>query len=247
MALDRSIAFARQPLESLAVENLDRAAAIGDGPQFLQLARDRVDRRALHPEQRGQRFLGQRQPIAADAVLRGQQPAQGARLDRVESVARDRLCDLREQIVGVAAEQVAQERRVLLDRLQRIERDGQRRPGDLHFGKTVGGGKAAADDPADRAFLPDRGDLDRARAVELDDHRDHQRIERENAVGDRFSRAEYRFAALIVDDAGERLDLRAHLVGEGASSRFRSKAMVMRAISQAIGLSIRRHAPHNHQ
>ena len=59
----------------------------------------------------------------AGTVLRGQQPAGGARGNRVECVAGDRLHHLGEQIVGKAAEDVGDETAALLDFLKRLERE----------------------------------------------------------------------------------------------------------------------------
>jgi hypothetical protein len=49
------------------------------------------------PSRPGQAFLGQREPVAAGPVLGVEQPAGGARLDRVKGIAGDRLHDLGEQ------------------------------------------------------------------------------------------------------------------------------------------------------
>ena len=184
----------------------------------------RVDRGALDAEQPGECLLGQRQTVAADTILRGQQPARCSRFDRVKGVACDRLHDLREEIVGVAAEQVLDEGRASLELLQRVERDDDRGAGDLDLGVGIGGGVAAADDPADRALLTDRTDFDRPSAVEFDDHRNHQRIIGEQAVGDRLAGVEHRIAAGQFDQRRQRLDQRANLVVEGRQQAIAGKS-----------------------
>ena len=148
-------------------------------PSSWSVADDRVDGRALHAEQAGERFLGQLDAVAG-AVLRGQQPARGARLDRVEGVAGDRLHHLRQQIIGKAAEQVADEAPSAAWR-PRARFIGTRSagPGDQHLGVGEGRRVAAADDAADRAFAADRGDFDGAAVGQLDAQRDHRRAERE--------------------------------------------------------------------
>ena len=87
----------------------------------------------------------------------------------------------------------------------------------------IGGGVAAADDPADRALLADRADFDRPSAVEFDNHRDHQRIIGKQAVGDRLAGVEHRIAAGEVNQRRQRLDQRATLVAEGRQQSIAGK------------------------
>ena len=83
-ALDPVIAFARPRLEPGAVLHRDRPAPRRDQAFVGQLARRGIDRRALDPEQSGKRLLRQLEPVAR-AVLRRQQPARCALLDRCEN------------------------------------------------------------------------------------------------------------------------------------------------------------------
>ena len=94
--VDRAIAFARHLSQTVAVEHHDGTTAVGDQDLLLQQPRDRINRSPLHPEQARERFLGERQAVAANPVGGMEQPTGGAYLDRVKGVARDRLHDLRE-------------------------------------------------------------------------------------------------------------------------------------------------------
>ena len=78
----------------------------------------------------------------------------------MEGVAGGRLHDLREQIIGEAAEDIADEAGTALRFFERIHRDAIGLAADQDgTGAREGRGVAAADDPADRAFAADRGDL----------------------------------------------------------------------------------------
>ena len=141
-----------------------RAAAGRDQPFARQFLDHRIDRGALDPEQAGEGLLGQLDPVAG-AVLGVEQPARRALGDRVEGVAGDRLHHLRKEVIGEAAEQVADEARMALGIFERVHRDSERLAADQAHRARKGRREAAADDPADRAFAADRGDLDGAPAA----------------------------------------------------------------------------------
>ena len=84
------VTFARALLQAGAVGDADDGASARNDSLALQSLNHRVDRRPLDAEQSGQRLLCQRDAIAG-SVLRVKQPARGALLDRVKSIAGDRL------------------------------------------------------------------------------------------------------------------------------------------------------------
>src|SRR5665213_2915707 len=81
------VALARRPFEPRAVDDGDLAAPVADKARALQFARGLADARSPHPEHRGEEFLGETQHLGVGAVARHQQPARGALLDLVQTVA----------------------------------------------------------------------------------------------------------------------------------------------------------------
>ena len=88
MVLDRPVATAGRAGEALSIDDLYRAAAIGDQALLLKNAGHGIDGGALDAEQTRETFLGKREPVASGAVLGVEQPAGGACLDGVKGIAR---------------------------------------------------------------------------------------------------------------------------------------------------------------
>ena len=152
-----------------SVMHLDDSASRGDQPLILQFTGHGVDGCALDAQQTSQRFLRQFQAVSA-TVMGCEQPAGSAGFDRVEAVAGHGLHDLRQQIIGITAEEVAQMSGPALrffNRLHRHPRNGARND---HFGAGKGRNIAAADNSADRPFTADRRNFDRAIVLQVDDH-----------------------------------------------------------------------------
>src|SRR6185369_7426917 len=105
MLLEPAIAFARPAGQARSILDADDAATGRDQPVTLERLNDGVDRRTLGTQQAGERLLRELDAVAGP-VLRVEQPARGALGDRMVGVARDRLHDLRQQVIGKAAEQV---------------------------------------------------------------------------------------------------------------------------------------------
>ena len=55
--LDQIVTFAGSPLETFAIMNLDHSTTSCDQTLVLQFPGDGIDRRTLHAQQPGQRFL----------------------------------------------------------------------------------------------------------------------------------------------------------------------------------------------
>src|SRR6476620_2768693 len=119
MVFEALVAFACAPLEAFAVSDPDHAAAARDQIGVEKLADNGVYGRSLDPEQPGERFLRQHEPIAS-AVLRVQQPASSALRNGMIGVASHRLRDLRQKIIREAAEDVTAAGRLALRFLQRL-------------------------------------------------------------------------------------------------------------------------------
>ena len=117
----------------------------------------------------------------------GPQPARGSLLDRVERIAGGRLLNLREKVIGIAAEDIREEAGAALDLLKGSHRQAQRRSRNLHPRIAEGRRMAAADDTADCAFAADGRDLDGAPVAHRDDHRDHRGAEGKIAPFDIFA------------------------------------------------------------
>jgi hypothetical protein len=99
------IAFARRRLEFLALENRDRATAIGNESSFLQRTlHDRHCRPRLAKHHRDE-FLRQRKLVLANAILSDQKRARESLLDCMNGITGCRLHD--EQRSGPSAERCA--------------------------------------------------------------------------------------------------------------------------------------------
>src|SRR5688500_16305327 len=104
MVAEAGVALATPPLEPFAVDDLELAPAGRHQPLQRKLLDHRIDGRALDPEQPGEGFLGELDPVAG-SVLRVEQPARRPLGDGMEGVAGDRLHHLGKQEIGEAAEQ----------------------------------------------------------------------------------------------------------------------------------------------
>src|SRR5262245_42558081 len=120
---DDGVAFARNIFERRAIEDVDQTATVTDEARALQQAsRDRHGR-AAHAEHLPEKFLGQRDRIAVDAIVRLQQPAAKPSLERMERIARDRLLDLGQQQIVVAHDEVANGRALVGSRTKMGSRE----------------------------------------------------------------------------------------------------------------------------
>jgi hypothetical protein len=108
------VAFAGRLLQARAIEDGDPPTLIPDYSGSLQRLCDAGDIGPLDAEHFGQEFLRQEHFVVADAVMRRQQPARSALLDRVESVARDGLQKLRDEAVRISGEEIGERLRTLL-------------------------------------------------------------------------------------------------------------------------------------
>ena len=68
MRINRPIAFAATVLEALDIENMDATASVVDKSGLLELARYQGHAAALHAQHLREKFLGQRQRVAAQQV-----------------------------------------------------------------------------------------------------------------------------------------------------------------------------------
>jgi hypothetical protein len=126
-----SVAFARGGLQALAVEDSHLAAAVRDGARALERLGGDGHGRAPDAEQPGELVVGECKLAGADAVVRHQEPARAALLERVEAVARHRLRDLVEEVLRVAEEHVTERPALAREGLEVARDDAPGQAGDL--------------------------------------------------------------------------------------------------------------------
>ncbi len=156
----------------------------------------------------------------------------------MKRVAGDRLHHLRQEIIGKAAKQIADEPGAALGVLECLHRHPECGSADQHDGAGEGGGLAAADDPADRAPLPDQCRLDRASARKLDRHGDQRRADREMARADCVPAAQDDLPGLELDHLPERLEDPARFPGERRQQEIAGECPV------GLNEHVRRHLGH---
>jgi hypothetical protein len=94
--------------EGGTVQQVHVPAVVLDEPVGLQLARDLGDGRAADTEHLGQEVLGEQEPVAADPVAGGEQPARRTLFGAVGLVAGHLLAELDDGGLGEPAQQGVQ-------------------------------------------------------------------------------------------------------------------------------------------
>jgi serine/threonine-protein kinase len=178
------VAAARRLLQPRSVEHLDAPAHVAQHPGRLQRAHRDRHPGAAHAEHQRQELVRHLERVAPHPVVRHEQPARGALLDRVELVARGRLGHLVGEVLRVAEQELPNGRALVDELAERVGRQAPRVARDLDdhaVGHRVG---TIEHRQPDEAFVPDRADLDGASLLLGGEHR-ADTLAREVDVADR--------------------------------------------------------------
>ncbi len=102
---DRAVTLARRILEPGTVHHRDVAPPVCDETRFLESPHRDRHSRPPYAEHRRQEFLRQIEAVAADTIMRHEQPTRAPLLDHVKTIARRRLRNGLEHELAVAVEQ----------------------------------------------------------------------------------------------------------------------------------------------
>ena len=113
--VERVVARARYRLESLAIEHREHAVAVADQPLRLQPARGLGHARSPHAQHVREKLVGQAEGVAESAIVRHQEPAREARVQRMKSAAGSGLRDLRRKDIEISVEDFPEGRNLVGD------------------------------------------------------------------------------------------------------------------------------------
>src|SRR5262245_33628511 len=98
---DGAVAFAGQPFDAGAIEDVNVTAPVANHAGGLEQPRGDRHRRSPHAQHLAEKLLGQGNDVTVDGIMRLQQPARQACLQGMQGIARDRLLDLADQQIVV--------------------------------------------------------------------------------------------------------------------------------------------------
>jgi hypothetical protein len=159
--------------EALAVEHPDAAAAVEDQALVLQGAGEHRDAGALHAEHLGEELLGQQQFVLSGVELRAQDPGRQPLRDAVLGVAGGGLLRLRQRVLLVAEDKVADTGRSLGELDQVVGLDDPAIAGKLGEGGAQMRAPAEQRAAADHAAASHHARLDAIAVIEIHNERDH--------------------------------------------------------------------------
>ena len=126
-----AVTLARGFLESGAVHHGDVSAAVRDKARLSQDSHRHRHARPANSQHLGQEFLGQIEAVAADPILRHEQPARAALFDEVQPVAGGGLCHCLKDEFAVAVQESPEPGAFLHQVAKILCRQSSRRAGDL--------------------------------------------------------------------------------------------------------------------
>jgi hypothetical protein len=176
-----AITFARALLELGPVDHRETTPRTTDDAVVLEQSSNSDHCRPVNPQHLSEIFLRQWKLVAANAVLRHQQPSRKTLSHRVKRITNDGLKNLREQHVCVPIEEIAHDRRALLGGLDPSRLNPKCRTSDLDHRPGECGLVTRADNPTDGAFPPN-GSGFRCPAV-FEDHDQRRHRSRQGKVG----------------------------------------------------------------
>src|SRR6267143_6394641 len=179
---DRPVAFARRLFESGAIRDRDVSAAVRDQARLLQDSHRHCHARPANSQHLGEEFLGQIKAVAANPVLRHEQPPRATLLDDMKSVAGGGLRYRLEGELAVAMQQAPEVRELPRQIAEITGGESERRPRDLAAAFVFRSLDFMKNGNPRKSVVADRHRLDLVPVFHHGDERDHAVFRKMNVL-----------------------------------------------------------------